>query len=81
MFPKGSWPVWFTGKKVWAPEIHYVNGAYHVYFSAESNINKQCSIGVARGSSPTGPFTDLGAPLIEFKKIGVIDAHYFKDPK
>ena len=65
---------------MWAPEIHYVNGAFHVYFSAKSNINQRFSIGVARGSSHTGPFIDVGTPIIENEKLGVIDVHWFTDP-
>ena len=79
VFPSGSWPVWATGY-MWAPEIHFVNGMFHVYFSAKSNINQRFSIGVAQSSSHTGPFVDVGAPIIENGELGVIDVHWFMDP-
>ena len=79
VFPSGSWPVWATGY-MWAPEIHFVNGMFHVYFSAMSNINNRLCIDVAQSINHTGSFLDVGAPIIENEKVGVIDAHWFKDP-
>lgn len=43
----------------WAPAVAGRNGRYFLYYTAE-----QENIGVAVASSPTGPFEDLGAPLI-----------------
>ena len=65
---------------MWAPEIHFVNGSFHVYFSAKSNINGRFSIGVAQSNNPTGSFLDVGKPIIENSELGVIDVHWFKDP-
>lgn len=48
---------WASGQ-AWAPAAISRNGRYYLYFSAEENI------GVAVSSSPTGPFTDAGAPLV-----------------
>lgn len=42
----------------WAPAIARRGARYYFYFTAEAKI------GVAVGSSPTGPFTDIGRPLI-----------------
>ena len=42
----------------WAPAVVRKGDTYFLYFTAESNI------GVASGPSPTGPFTDLGRPLV-----------------
>ena len=79
VFPSGSWPVWATGY-MWAPEIHFVNGMFHVYFSGKSNINQRFCIGVAQSADHTGPFVDLGTPIIENEDLGVIDVHWFMDP-
>lgn len=43
----------------WAPAVAERNGRYFLYYTAE-----QENIGVAVASSPTGPFVDLGRPLI-----------------
>jgi beta-xylosidase len=43
----------------WAPAIAGRNGRYYLYYTAERE-----NIGVAVASSPTGPFRDLGGPLI-----------------
>ncbi|UFS59940.1 family 43 glycosylhydrolase [Subtercola endophyticus] len=44
--------------RAWAPAIAERSGRYYFYFTAENNI------GVAVSDSPTGPFTDLGHPLV-----------------
>ena len=43
----------------WAPAVAQRNGLYYFYFTAEME-----SIGVAVAESPTGPYRDLGRPLI-----------------
>lgn len=67
----------------WAPCIveKKVDGAYKYfyYFTARQRI------GVAVASDPTGPFVDLGKPLIDFKPEGInrgqeIDPDVFIDP-
>jgi len=67
----------------WAPCIveKKSNGTYRYFFYYTAN--KQ--IGVAVSSEPTGPFADLGKPLINFKPTGVrggqeIDPDVFTDP-
>lgn len=67
----------------WAPCIveKKVNDAYkyYYYFTARQRI------GVAVADNPTGPFVDLGKPLIDFKPEGInrgqeIDPDVFIDP-
>ncbi|GIM90723.1 family 43 glycosylhydrolase [Paractinoplanes toevensis] len=48
----------------WAPSAAYANGKYYFYFCAAGNI------GVATSDSPTGPFTDSGAPLVDRQDFG-----------
>ncbi|UYZ64946.1 family 43 glycosylhydrolase [Hymenobacter weizhouensis] len=69
--PQSSWAE-FNG---WAPAVVARNGKYYFYYSAEAKI------GVAVGSSPTGPFTDLGRPLIASDPYtaDVIDPYVFVD--
>jgi len=66
---------WATSH-AWAPSIVRVGGTYFFYFSADSQL------GVATGSSPTGPFKDaLGKPLATTRQYGPqsIDPYAFID--
>jgi arabinoxylan arabinofuranohydrolase len=74
----------WSKKNAWAPCIieKKINGSYKYfyYFAAGQKI------GVATADSPTGPFVDLGKPLIDKLPEGVkggqqIDADVFSDPK
>ncbi len=71
-------------RNAWAPTIieKKINGVfkYFYYFTAAQKV------GVAVADKPTGPFTDIGAPLIASKPKGVrggqeIDPDVFTDPK
>jgi beta-xylosidase len=48
----------WASEHAWAPAIATRNGKYYFYFTAENNI------GVAVADGPTGPFRDLGHPLV-----------------
>ena len=89
VFPANNWPKWGY-EQMWAPEIHYVNGTYYVYFSGH-NIASDClaiipgschSIGVAISETggPFGPFKDYGKPILE-GQFGVIDITWYQDEK
>jgi beta-xylosidase len=54
--------------RLWAPDIRYMNGKYYMYYvvtqttiTSEPNDN---AIGVATAPTPTGPWTDSGAPVV-----------------
>jgi beta-xylosidase len=47
VFPAGQWPRW-AAKDFWAPEIHWVNGNFLVYFSARKSMDNLLAIGLAR---------------------------------
>lgn len=79
---------WATGN-AWAPAIieKQVNGAwkYFFYYSGHYPEHDRKAIGVAVADKPTGPFRDLGRPLIDFRPQGVrggqqIDVDVFADP-
>ncbi len=57
--PGVSW----TDRNGWAPAIAYRNGNYYFYYSA-NGPHPDSKIGVAVGTSPRGPFTDIGRPLV-----------------
>jgi hypothetical protein len=76
--------VTWANRNAWAPCIveKKINGQYKYfyYFTAAQKI------GVAVADHPTGPFTDSGKPLINWKPEGVkggqeIDPDVFTDPK
>lgn len=58
---------WSTNRAAWAPSVAERDGEYFIYFSAGDGAG----IGVAKSSSPTGPFVDaLGVPLIrKYQKL------------
>jgi hypothetical protein len=79
VFPEGSAPAWaLTGKGVadfWAPELHRLGEAWVVCFTARLP-DRSLAIGLARASSPDGPFEADPAPLLSG---GVIDPHMLVD--
>ncbi|MEZ4232448.1 MAG: glycoside hydrolase family 43 protein [Polyangiaceae bacterium] len=77
VFTDATKPSWGTGS-FWAPELHKVGSSYVVYFSAKSSTSGTFAIGAASAASPTGPYTDIGKPLITEPSPGAIDAHYFR---
>ena len=79
---------WANGN-LWAPaavEVKQKNGSYkyYLYFSANPNDNGRKQMGVAVADSPTGPFVDLGHPLLAKNHPGcngqLIDVDVFIDP-
>jgi beta-xylosidase len=79
--PLPQLPAWATPGRTWAPDVSAVKGGYVMYFAAHSlSPDLQC-IGVARSSSPTGPFTPVGsAPLVcPADEGGAIDPASFVD--
>ena len=82
VFTSSNWPSWVKDK-TWAPEIHYVNGRYLVYFTGGTFDGRvACGAAIANQGDPFGPYKDTGQPLVESKGSlgGAIDSHYFKDP-
>ena len=83
MFNSQSWPGW-AKDSMWAPELHYVNGRYVVYFTArEYTGNMVIGAALAQTDDPFGPYLDTGRPLVTSSESlgGAIDPHYFKDPQ
>lgn len=78
-FAEGEAPDWVAhGVRVgdfWAPEMARVGDEYWLAYTARDK-SLVLSIGLARASSPEGPWVDLGRPLLGG---GAIDAHVFVD--
>lgn len=63
----GSWSTAWTApagmpysEEIWAPELHYLDGAWYIYFAADDGANANHHMWVLKGSSPRGPFTLMG---------------------
>jgi len=63
----------------WAPDIRYFNGQYYLYYmvtdtsdgtSGEPGCHSDSAIGVATSSSPAGPWTDHGQPIVLPRRNG-----------
>lgn len=98
VFPEGQAPAWTAqGRRTgdfWAPEMARVGDEYWLVYTARQR-NNALAIGLARSDSPTGPWRDLGHPLLSAYAInttglpddpvqpmlsgGVIDSHIFID--
>jgi beta-xylosidase len=98
IFPAGHEPAWTAkGRSTadfWAPEMHRVGAEYWTAYTARQ-AHGALAIGLARASSPVGPWIDNGAPLIAGAPLdttglgydtghppvsgGVIDSHLFVD--
>ena len=71
----------------WAPCVIHHDGAFYMFYSSRGPVKGEGGsereshrICLARSDSPTGPFTDVKAPLLDFGKA-VIDAHVFIDDR
>jgi len=65
-----SIPSWITTlypgiTELWAPDVSYFNGVYHVYYAASSFGTQTSSIGLATAPTMAGPWTDSGGPILQ----------------
>jgi len=63
-------PSWITTlypgiSTLWAPDVSYFNGVYHVYYTASSFGSQSSSIGLATAPTMAGPWTDSGGPILQ----------------
>ncbi len=56
--PEGGW----NARQVWAPELHYLQGCWYIYYAASDGDNRDHRMGVleALGEDPQGPYRDRG---------------------
>lgn len=90
MLDLGTQQVSWASGNAWAPcieEKRQADGSYkyYFYFSGHDVERNRKSIGVAVADSPTGPFRDLGHPIVYDLPAGVrggqqIDVDVFTDP-
>ncbi|MCA1693451.1 MAG: glycoside hydrolase family 43 protein, partial [Actinobacteria bacterium] len=65
--------------RYWGPEVFKAGSRYVAYYSATGPGNF-FSIGAATATSPVGPWTDIGRPLVENPELSLIDPAFFEDP-
>ncbi len=87
-------PAWAAPNAgLFAPEVVFVGGLYYLYYavtdatdavSGAPGCTSDAAIGVATSASPTGPWTDLGRPVVEpryngdrSKPFGSRDCNFF----
>jgi len=63
-------PSWITTlypgiTTLWAPDVSYFNGVYHVYYTASTFGTQTSSIGLATAPTMAGPWTDSGGPILQ----------------
>lgn len=68
----------------WAPEIHKVGSRHVIVYAGRAQDGLMC-IGLAVSSNVTGPYRDLGHPLVrpitdQGEKVGAIDPTLWTDP-
>lgn len=49
---------------LWAPDVVYRDGTFFLYYGASSTVAGGSAIGVLTSSSPLGPWTDSGGPVV-----------------
>jgi arabinan endo-1,5-alpha-L-arabinosidase len=69
-------PRWVIGD-FWAPHILVAGGVWYLYFAARQYGVGRMAIGVATARRPTGPFTDLGHPIVTGQRYHAIDPMAF----
>jgi arabinan endo-1,5-alpha-L-arabinosidase len=59
-------PAWVgdATNQLWAPAVKFFNSQYYLYYVAPNTLAGGSAIGVATSSSPAGPWTDSGAPVV-----------------
>jgi len=87
--PRPSW--WNSGPKdsckasdsgrprYWGPDVFKAGSRYVAYYSA-TGPGDFFSIGAATATSPSGPWQDIGRPLVENHEFSLIDPAFFEDP-
>ncbi|HUQ22127.1 MAG TPA: family 43 glycosylhydrolase [Gaiellaceae bacterium] len=74
-------PAWVQDTAgLWAPDVAYVNGKVHLYFTAPDTDlpGGGSAIGVGVAATPRGPFVDSGGPVVEPSARWTFDPDYIE---
>ena len=69
-----SWADTANGAALWAPDVHYTHGQWRMYYvvtrtTVTPDLDDN-AIGMATASSPLGPWTDSGTPVVGPRRGG-----------
>jgi arabinan endo-1,5-alpha-L-arabinosidase len=67
LYPNPSWiPSYVTGvTDLWAPDVSYFNGTYHLYYAASTmGSNRSCIGHATRAAMNSGSWADDGGPVL-----------------
>ncbi len=69
-----------NSQHVWAPEIHFLNGRWYIYYTATDgpDPNRRQFILEATTSDPQGPYRDLGQLVVPYEDEYAIDGSVFQ---
>lgn len=82
VFGPDNHPQWrdFETTYYWAPDVRYIDGVYHLYYSVAGGGGPRNAIGLATAPTPAGPWTDIGHPVIDRDNgVNQIDPAVFVD--
>ncbi|EYF05479.1 glycoside hydrolase family 43 protein [Chondromyces apiculatus] len=65
----------WEGGVVEGPWVVAKNGYYYLFYSGNAYYNSTYAVGVARATSPLGPYTKLGAPILKTNATWVGPGH------
>ena len=81
-------PAWASqAQNFWAPDVHERAGQFVMYYATQIDAAQRIHpddgfcIGMATATSATGPFTDVGAPVVCGPGFSTIDPMGFDDPQ
>jgi GH43 family beta-xylosidase len=50
-----------NSKSIWAPELHFIQGKWYIYYAADDGLNENHRMWVLEASDPFGPYVCRGA--------------------
>lgn len=66
---------------IWAPELHYLNGKWYIYYTAttkdRNDNNRRCFVLEAKTSDPQGGYNDIGKIADPNADYYAIDGHVY----
>ncbi len=74
-------PSWTKQKQeIWAPDVHFFDGKYFMYFASQHDNKSGMCLGVAVADEPEGPFVPSNEPLLCGNTFEALDPFAFDDP-
>jgi len=75
IFDESNFPVWSrVDDDFWAPEIHIIQGRFHIYFTARDVKSDLLAIGLATSNSVLGPYKPQQEAFLVVPGMWVVDS-------